>query len=412
MIERPEYFMVEGIGSLFAERYNFNVVFQLFLINQEIVIFCKMDRPPVLEIDIDFSHNWTLKGNLKQERPFFASNLMITQLNEEFIELISNGNAIIGEYFESTADKVIFPLYNLFNTEFETKIDDFIIKIKPGENRISENISKYWRIPQIGAELILEKEGGTINSFIKIAHYVTSLLSLGTGRQLSIGIQKFKSRGKSFTLIQNNFASPNYISPILLSNDLPSLLTTGIEILKCWKPDKFKDFRIILEYLNATDKGYVDDRLLNLVQSYEIVAHNWLKKDYNLPPELVELKQNLKSTIKVWKKQFPDYDPNGFWSGRIHKSLEWEKTVKLLENVIESQQLNIEKLNIDFNYLVELRHAVAHKGRFGNKNAFENLQNSQFALRLFLLKTFGFNGKVNDYRGKGWTEYKNINLFE
>ena len=413
MIDKPKYYKVEGVGNLFAGKYNFNVPFQLYLINQVVVIYCKLGSLPMMGSNfIDYSHDWTLRGNTIEEKPFFASELLITELNNEFVELICNKNVVIGEYFDSTADHVVFPLANLFNIDFETYIDGFKINVKSQNNRIKENISKYWKIPQIGSELILEKANEKIDSFTKIARFITYLLSLGTGRQLNIGIQNYKLGNKNYTLIQNNFDSANFINQLLPPNDLPGLLTKGIEILKGWEPDEIQDFWVVLEYINGTDIGFVDDRILSLVQSYEIIANKWLNIDYKLPHELIVLKQNLKPAIKAWKKQFPDYDSNGFWSGRIYKSLEWEKTVKLLEGVIKSQNLDLEKLNVDFNVLVKLRHDVAHSGRFGNINPIDHLQNGQFALRLFLLKVFGFSGKVNDYRGKGRTEYKNINQFE
>lgn len=413
MIEKPEYYKIEGEGNLFAGKYNFNVVFNLYLINQVVVIYCKPDHLPIFAFDIiDYSNDWTIKGNTSEKELFFASELLMTEFNNEFIELISNNNVIIGEYFDTKADQVTFPLANLFNIDFETYIDGFKIKVRSQKNQIKERISKYWKVPQIGADLVLEKANEKVDSYSKIARLITYLLSLGTGRQLNIGIQKYKSGNKSYTLIQNNFDSASFITELLLPNDLPRLLTEGIKVLKSWEPDKIKDFRSILEYLNGTDIGYVDDRILSLVQSYEIIAHKWLNIDYKLPHELNVLKQNLKPTIKAWREQFPDYDPNGFWSGRIYDSLQWGKTVKLLEGVIESQNFDLEKLHLDFNVLVKLRHEVAHSGRFVNTNPIDYLQNGQFALRLFLLKIFGFNGKVNDYRGKGWIEYKNINEFE
>lgn len=101
-----------------------------------------------------------------------------------------------------------------------------------------------------------------------------------------------------------------------------------------------------------------------------------------------------------------------FWSGRIHKSLEWEKTFKLLEDVLVSQNLDLKKLDVDFSKLVELRHEVAHSGRFGSVNAIKDLVNGQFALRLYLLKILDFNGKIRDYRGTDRSKFKDISDFE
>jgi hypothetical protein len=408
MIESPAYYKTEGNGKLYVGRYNFKVEFQVFLINQDCVIYCKMDKSPDLEIDIDYSTNWSLKGFTKDKRSFFATHLMITELNSGFIELITNNRIIIGDYFDFAADKIVYPLANLFYINFETNIYDFKISLKSERRSIKKNISNYWGIPQVGAKLILEKNNEPIDSYTKIANYILQLLSIGSGRHLAISIQNFFYESKRYTLLQNNQMSSNYISPLLLQNEYPNLLKEGIPILKSWSIDKFKDLRIIQHYLNSTDRGFVDDRILKLIQCYEIIAHNWIHLDYKISSELLNLKKKIKITIKEWKQEFPEYDITGFWSGRIHKSLEWEKTVKLLEKVLLSQNLDLQKLNVDFNKLVELRHAVAHKGRFGKVDALNELINGQYALRIFLLKTFNYNGKIRENKKTGWTNFTEI----
>lgn len=411
MIQSPTYYKIDGEGALYVGKYNFKANFEVFLINSESVIYCTIEGSPVFKIDIDYSNNWSLKGITNDRRSFFATNLMITNLNNDFIELISNNNIIIGDYFDFAADKVIYPIANLFDINFETNFNEFKITVKSDRNNIRKNVSKYWGIPQVGSELILEKNNEPIDSYTQIANYIIRLLSLGSGRQLAINIQNFYNATKSFTLLQNSFISSDFIGSLLLQSEYPKLLEQGIPILEGWQIDKFKDLRIIQHFLNSTDNGYIDDRILRLVQCYEIIAHKWLQFDYKLSNELQELKKLLKSAIKLWNNDFPEYDKTGFWSGRIHKSLEWEKTVKLLENVLLSQNLNLSKLDVDFSKLVELRHAVAHTGRIGSVNAVNELINGQFALQIFLLKTFNYNGKVREHRGTGWSEFKDISEY-
>ncbi len=411
MIESPTYYKTEGEGDLYGEKYNFKVGFKVFLINQDCVIYCEMDDSPIFSIDIDSSTKWSLKGTTKDKKSFFATDLIITQLSNDFVELIPSNNIIVGDYFDFTADKIVYPLANLFDVNFETTIDEFKVTLKSERHSIKKNISKYWRIPQVGSELILEKDNEPIDSFTEMANYIIQLISLGTGRQLAINIQNFFNTTKSFTLIQNNQISSDFIGPLLPDNEYPDLLKLGIPILKSWSMDKFKDLRIVQHFLNSTDKGYVDDRVLRLVQCYEIIAHNWIQLNYKLSPELLALKKRLKAAIKEWNLEFPEYDKTGFWSGRVHKSLEWEKTVKLLENVLVSQNLDLSKLDVDFNRLVKLRHAVAHTGSIGPDNAIKELMNGQFALRIFLLKTFNFKGKIRETRGSGWSEFIDISEF-
>lgn len=236
-----------------------------------------------------------------------------------------------------------------------------------------------------------------IVNYTEIINYIKQLLSLATGKMLSSGIQHFYLGKKKFTLIQNNFASSNCIKPIIPIFELPKLLGVGLKSLSTWDIDKFKDLRTILEFLSSTDNGWVDDRVLSLIQCYEIIVHKWLKKK-TLPEELKVLKQRLKPILKEWREDYPDFDQNGFWSGRINDSIKWGSTISLLENVLFESGLDNKVLKVNFNKLVNSRHSVAHTGSIGNINILDDLINGQFSLRLCILKMIGYDGQVIDYR--------------
>lgn len=161
------------------------------------------------------------------------------------------------------------------------------------------------------------------------------------------------------------------------------------------------DFRTILEYLNETDHGYLDDRILRIVQCWEIVSSTWNNQKPNLSPEVVELKCSLKQTLKEWHKKFPGFDKDGLIGDRLHKGLEWDRVINLLNGTLIKFEIDNSAVKIDFPKIVKLRNSVAHKGRFGDEDALDDLIKAQFGIRLVLLRILGYDGQIIDYIDDG-----------
>lgn len=412
MIESPHFYHIKGNGRLYLDKYSFKVSFQVFKANHDAVIYCIMDENPFFSLSHLKGDDWSIDGYTMDGEKFFATNLMVTHLNQDFVELFPLNNIIIGDYFDFTADTIEYPIANIFNINLDFSFEGYQISLSSNKDSLKKNISRFWGIPQVDAKIVIEKPNESIEDYTMLVNYIIRLLSLATGRHLSIGIQKFYSKTKHYTLIRNDFSSSNYIYSIVPDYELSSFLENAIPVLRDWSPDKFKDFKTILEYLNSTNKGFQDDRILKLVQCYEIISHKWTKSKTNLKPELQNLKNRMKKVIKGWQEDYPEFDTRGFWSGRIFRSLEWERTINSIENIITSQNLSLTKLEIDFEKLVTLRHSVAHSGRFGKvDNTIKDLIYGQFGLRIYLLKTLGYTGMVNDYRKAGYPTLRNISEF-
>lgn len=396
MIENPEYILVEGTGELSNIIDKVKVNFKVFLINQKIAFYCTI--MPNNQLNFPFSNPWSFKGHTASGESIQCNSLLFIDLIDNNVELLPNTNVIIGSFFDSFADMAIYRIYNLYDLNFDIYFSDYRISVRTDENSIGKNISYFWEIPQSGGEIILQKETANIEETGRLIELILYLLSIASGRDNKIQQRTFSRGNRQFSILQNNIVSSHKIVPILEDENIPKFVRSAVAVIQTWEPDKVRDLMSILELLNKTDEGFLDDRILALIQSYEIIANNWIGKNAELANELKALRANLQLTLKQWHSDFPNYDKNRFWNNRVLKSLEWDKTIDLLNGVLVSQGFDLGLIKVDFNTLLKLRNETAHTGRFRNAKPLQELFDGQFAIRLFLLSYLGYEGKVRDYR--------------
>jgi len=397
MISSPDFYTARGIGVLSDGRISRPVAIELFLANQEVVLYCiPTEGNPLVFLD---SKQLNLTGKTDSGEVIRADNLLCRLITNSYIELISNEKAYVGDYYDSkkNADRIDFYISNLFDLNLSFSFHGYTIEIKSDRESIKERISLYWKLPQVGSVITVTKPNDPIEEYLKIINYVLWIISLATGRHLSFGIQHIFNEERNYKAIHNNFSSYNFIREIIPSNSIKHLLSKGLVILNGYDKSNLVDFRTVLEYLNETDHGYLDDRILRIVQCWEIVSSTWNNRKQNLSPEVAELKNSLKQTLKEWHKKFPEFDKDGLVGDRLHKGLEWDKVINLLKGTLIKFNIDNSAVKIDFPKLIKLRNSVAHKGRFGDEDALDDLIKAQFGIRLVLLRILGYDGQILNY---------------
>lgn len=397
MISSPNFYIEKGIGVLSDGKISRRVSFEVFLVNQEVVIFCKpAEGAPHIFLD---SKRLNLIGKTAGGDVVRADNLFFRMITYDYIELISNEKVYIGDYYDSKsyASRIDFYISNLFDVNLTFSFNDYTIVIKSERESIKQKISKYWKLPQVGSIITIKKASESVEEYLKIINYVLWIVSLATGRHLSFGIQHIFNDERNYKAVHNNFSSYNYIHDIIPINSVKHLLSNGLIKLNGFDDSKLIDIRTVLEYLNDTDHGYLDDRILRIVQCWEIVSNTWNIRKQNHSPELAELKSILKQTLKEWHKKFPEFDKDCLIDDRIHKGIEWEKVINLLKGTLIEFNLDNSILKIDFPKLIKLRNSVAHKGRIGDEDALDDLLKAQFGIRLVLLRLLGYDGQLINY---------------
>jgi hypothetical protein len=407
MISNPKIFFDQGVGKLTNGKVTISVIFDIFMTNQEPVIYCYPDKSYLNDFLLE--NRLSLTGKTVSGNVVRADNLLHIDF-DTFIELLTNDKIYIGHYFDykNTANKIEFHITNLFELNHNFSFEGFNINISSSIEPILQRISIYWRLPQVASIITLEKEGETIDEYLNFINFLIIPISIATGRHISFGIQHIYNENRNYKALHNNFSSCNFIKQIIPDTSLNAFISSGMEKVKNLEHSKYLDLKTINEYLNETDHGYLDDRILRLVQCWEILANSWVKSKPKLTVEIQELKSEIKENLKGWHEKYPDLDKDRLLDDRLHKALEWEKSVSLLEGILKDFNLDNDILKIDFPRLIKLRNSVAHSGRFEEEDTLHDLLKGQFGLRLIILRIFGYEGSVNDYISG---EIKPINIF-
>lgn len=401
--EKPFIIKHFGKAKLHHDEFVIDVDFSYYLINEKGVLFCTSHKPlPFLQrISVENS-KWKLIGRNQEDKSFRSLDLILTKYDgENSFEFIQNKDIIIGEIIrESENDHATYWVYNFFVENFEFEYSGFKIEINRISNCDHELVEKYWQIPQFGSTIKLIKKNSSKESYDTLINSIVTLLSLAFGKSLSFPLREFVKSGHSLVLISNARPTHRKIQSIIPEESIGLYLE---EVLPYFDEEfdiNYLELRTLLEYVNSTDIGYLDDRVLSMVQAWEIIANN-LGRSYEIAKEIKELKKNIRLIIKEWHQKYPNFD-KAMISQRISDSLSWEKTTKRLEDLLEHFKLNRKVLDVDFKSLVKWRHKVAHEGVLrseDNNNVADKLLDAQFAARLLILKRIGYSGLVLPNKG-------------
>lgn len=405
MFEKPQFLKYSGTAKLFTDSYQVNVSFKYYLIKTNGILFCTSNQQISLKQRVNISEErWCIEGITEEGKPFYTVDLFLTKFNgnDEF-EFVPQKDIIIGDIIkESNIDRAIYFVYNLFILEFEFEYLGFKIIVEKLSNSDHELITKYWEIPQIGSRITLTKKDSSKEDYTFLINYIVQLLSFATGKNLSFPYREFVKNEKSMILISNARSTEKGIQNIIDNKDLSGYL---LEVLPYFEDDFGKEhieLKTLIEYINKTDNGYLDDRVLSLIQAWEIIANNWSKKNV-LSKEKKELQKDIRNVVKDWHRKYPQYDNEKvILSQRICDSICWDKTINLLNNLLNEFKFKVNALNLDFKSLVGWRHKVAHEGMLrgtDNNEVADKLLDAQMGIRLLILKHLGYSGKVLPNKG-------------
>lgn len=241
-----------------------------------------------------------------------------------------------------------------------------------------------------------------------VAVDIKNLLSIAIGRRVIFDRQIYWT-GKTSSLVErpmskNENEGEQIIPDFEISKYLTTTLPTWTELSKEQKDAIFT----ITDYLNQTRHDFIEDRILRTVQAWECSAFNWTEET-ELPNDLVDLKERIKTTYRTWKSEKNYNDINGELGTRLTASLDQEKLMLRLEKLVTDSKLNTGKIKLDLKVLKDLRDQVAHTGRIKIKGseAIKFLQPGISGLQLIILKRLGYDGKVNGEKN-GWATIEDI----
>lgn len=398
IFENPSYIKFTGKGDLFMNEFSLMVDFWYYLINETAILFCKSNTQLPLSYRLNLMENkWRLIGKTFSNKDIHIHNLVFLRSDGKMhFEFIHTNSTIIGPVEEyKLLDSVNYHVFNLFLKDLNFEYNGYQVEIKSRATFEHELISKFWQIPQIGAEIKLRKRDEPFESYLTLINSILILLNLALGKSLSMPINDLEKDGCQTTLISNARPTDRKIQSIIREDDICEFLKITLPYFKDDFDKKYKEFRTILEYINSTDIGYLDDRVLSIIQAYEILALRWSIRT-NLPQEFELLKNNLKKVVTEWHKDYPQHD-KGMISQRVCDSLSWDKTSSKLEILLDRFNFDKGMMQVDFKSLVKWRHKVAHEGMLkseDNDEVADKLLDAQFVIKLLLLRIVGYNDRV------------------
>jgi len=161
-----------------------------------------------------------------------------------------------------------------------------------------------------------------------------------------------------------------------------------------------------LSYLNMSTSGYLDVRLLHVVQVLEALAKAWVPPG-TLNDEETGLRQALLDAYRAWRKSGSQTkDTPGFWGSRIDSLFSWPRLRRQLEELLTSHGIGLAAVRLDPDIVRKARDNVAHEGilpqQLGQNPgaALRHLQAAQLSIQLLLLSELGYTGPIWDCRGE------------
>lgn len=390
---------IKGKGEFCLKSKTWNAEFYLILYphNVRLVSFFKIDFNDALT-----NENWTLRGTLDDEREVYSNSLLLLNASEDGLEFQPLKEIRFGKVDNLSVSKATFPLIGFYGSAFEIMVDEWNIKFDQGDKALKnqKRLSKIWKIQLEGIKLQLYKENTTQSEYIQTAIQIADLLSLATGNEIIFNRQLFYSEENQLLEIWRTQQGDDFgVKATIPEFAIPKFLNLTYPIWKTLDSDDIKLINNAVNYINSTEYGYLEDRILRITQVWESVANKWIGDIMELPEELGSLKTRLKSILRDWRKEFPDYDKTGFLGNRISDALTWQKAVDKCKLLASKFELDLDKLNIDFKKLFQLRNEVAHTGKFKNKEdpseIVKILENARFGLQILFLRKLNYTYLVS-----------------
>jgi hypothetical protein len=289
---------------------------------------------------------------------------------------------------------------------------DYVFHIESDEDKI-ENYNKLLMQTDASSEtgILTIKKNTNQSKLLNYAQDIMNLLSLALGKSIIFNRQEYSIDDKISPVLKEMVLNHNEGKQIVPDCELEKYLE---QTFPYWsnliKEEKDKYF-VLIDYLNQTKTGFIEDRILRTMQAWECACNYWIDK-VELDDDAKELKKDIKALYRKWKNGDSNKDQDGKLMGKISNAFDQEIIIKKLYQLIYTFKLNVNKINLDLNKLKDLRDQVAHNGRIDipGKEAINYLNPGIMGLQLILLKKFGYTGKVSGV-SNGWSTTENISTY-
>lgn len=398
----PNILTKQGSGNFYNSVNHFNSEFSIIYYPSSTLIFSKLATELNDYIHL-FSNNelWRLDGILEDGTPVKCESLLLNEFIEDYFTFFLFDEISFGN-LNMVIDYVKIPLVGFYEGLININFSDCKIETieEPGfKQKENRRIGKYWQT-QVESSSIKLKFFNKVDrdTYIKRIINITALMSVGLGREITFHRQLFFSETDELLEFWKRRVDYNFgLNPIVEKIDLSDYITQTLSKFESLESNKRKALLRAIDYVNSSERGYIEDRIFRVGLAWELLSLEYFPK-LDLPKELKELKNEIKKTIKTWKKSYLGIDPNGVFTDRVSKAITWDKSITLMRNLADSEGINLEKVGINLFELKELRDNVAHTGKieksFDHQVLIDKLDKAVLGLRIIILRKLGYNGNI------------------
>jgi len=395
----PDLIIRKGEGSFSSGNIAFNAAFEIlhYPQNTTIEVFIKSDTDR-FKILLP-NNNWELVGKVDPDLDVLINDL---HRSKEF-----NGKFVFRPYneirFGSLSDNNFtyaeFPLGGFYYGKIDIVLDNWHIStIEHNSNAALLDANSFnWNTQFEGLSLILRNNSATIEDYQSKANNITMLLSLAVGNDIAFNRQIYYNDESFLFEIWRRKVDYNFgVKPCIPDSEINDYLNKTLSRFEKWNKKKKDRFYSVINYINSSNKGFLEERLLGLCIAWESLTSGWIKLKKEKNEELNSLKESLKCLIDNFNLP-KEYDKE-LIKNRILLALDWERLNSLLINLLNHYELDQEKLGFDFKTLIKIRNDIAHSGQFRKKYSKRDLvdliNNNKLGLQIVLLKELGYDGII------------------
>lgn len=252
------------------------------------------------------------------------------------------------------------------------------------------------------------------DDLLRIAIGVKNLVSLALGKSVTFDRFSFNFYSNSEKVEKRMVKNPNHGRQIIPEFELKKYLEETLPVWLSMNEEQQDRYYVIIDYLNQSCSGFIEDRTLRIAQAWESLT-DFLNIEGTIAKPLLDLKEEITKVYTEWRKKAgnKEFDNKGELGSKITSAINQEKLLSKLKNLADQEELNCDKIKLDFKALKSLRDKVAHTGRFHLKGveALNILEPAILGLQIILLQRFKYSGKII-YYPNNWETVEDISTFK
>lgn len=406
-MESPEYIHRVGKGIFLFNGFSFESSFSLYRNPYGIrIIVEEIEQETAL-----IYHRLLSTGNATAQLTGILDDDRSVNASALHLNAIGKFTATEGISFGLTQDTAPtqskYPLTGYFDGALTLLHNGWNIDTIPcPDPKVARALSENWRIPVEGTVLRLRREGSTMDQHRDFARIIMNLLSIASGTGVSCDRHFFEWDGDESEIWRHWTGDEIGPGPIIPDFEIVKFLEQALSTWQSLPEEQQKALRLAQDYINLSALGYLDTRLLHILQAWEFLAKAWGIKEGALSDSETDLRKALLQANEKWHQDHQRVDVNGYWGTRITSVFDWPRLKDTIEKLANRFGLNLKQVGLDLDLLKKARDSVVHSGRLplhtdgSNKESFNLLTSGQYCLQLLLLRILAYQGKVNHSTGR------------